>query len=339
MKKKNRKKNKVGMRVVLSIVLVLLALCVGVTAFVVLKLNKINRVDKDTESQIPQAEETFESDAEDAESDLETIDAEDVEWDDIALEDDEEIKNILLIGQDRRSGQGRQRSDSMIICSLNTKTNEITLVSLMRDMYVQIPGYSDNRINAAYAFGGMSLLDTVIETNFGVEIDGNIEVDFEGFVGAMSKIGNLDIELYQEEADYLNKQNSSWHLKAGMNSLTPEQALMYARTRHVGHADYERTERQRTVLKAAFSKIKDLGITEMVSLADELLPYFTTDLSNTEILSYAYTVAANKMQMGESYRIPIDGAYKSARIRGMAVLVPDLSANSEALKKYLYGEE
>ena len=94
---------------------------------------------------------------------------------------DDDIKNILIIGQDRREGEtGRTRSDTMIICSINTKTNKIYLTSLMRDMYVPIPGYGANRINAAYVFGGMDLLDSVIEQDFGVKIDGNVEVDFDG---------------------------------------------------------------------------------------------------------------------------------------------------------------
>ncbi|MFQ9799037.1 MAG: LCP family protein [Clostridia bacterium] len=97
--------------------------------------------------------------------------------------------NILLIGQDRREGEGRQRSDSMILATINKKSQSIYLTSFMRDMYVPIPGYSDNRINAAYAFGGMDLLDDTIETNFGIHIDGNVEVDFSGFKTLIDMMG------------------------------------------------------------------------------------------------------------------------------------------------------
>ena len=94
---------------------------------------------------------------------------------------DKDIVNLLLIGQDRREGQDRQRADSMIMVTLNKKTKQISMTSFMRDLYVQIPGYSDNRINATYAFGGMDLLDSTLNTNFGVEIAGNVEVDFGEF--------------------------------------------------------------------------------------------------------------------------------------------------------------
>ena len=77
------------------------------------------------------------------------------------------IVNILLVGQDAREGQGGQRSDSMIVCSINKTKRTVTLISIMRDTYVQIPGYGGNRINAAFAFGGYDLLDKTIEENFG----------------------------------------------------------------------------------------------------------------------------------------------------------------------------
>ena len=90
------------------------------------------------------------------------------------------IVNILLVGQDRLEGEGRTRSDSMILCTFNKRTRELTLTSFLRDLYVQIPGYGGNRINAAYAYGGMELLEQTLEQNFGVQVDGIVEVDFSG---------------------------------------------------------------------------------------------------------------------------------------------------------------
>ena len=191
-----------------------------------------------------------------AESKQETTEEDSFKFADKDVMRDEDIQNILLIGQDRRSGQERQRSDSMIICSINKKTGKITLVSLMRDMYVKIPGYQSHRINTAYSLGGMELLDETIEENFGVHIDGNVEIDFEGFIKAMTKVGKLDIHLTQDEAEYINDTLGYGKLKGGMNSLDAKQVLMYARTRYVGDGDYERTERQRKVLTTAFDKLR-----------------------------------------------------------------------------------
>ena len=190
---------------------------------------------------------------------------------------------------------------------------------------------------AAYAFGGMSLLDEVIKQDFGLVIDGNIEVDFERFVQVMSLIAPLNIELKSYEADYLN-QGSGWGLTAGVNALSAEQLLAYSRIRMVGNADYERTERQRRVVGAAINKMKELPLTDIYSLADAAMPCLTTDMSNAQILSYATTMLANKPVIGGNYRVPFDGTFSSETIYGMWVLVPDLTTNSQTVQEYLYGD-
>ena len=347
-----------GMKIVIAIVTVILIAAGAGFIFLKSKLAKINRIKPEDDTCISRDQETFEADVisqvasnGDAEETTaqDTMNPEDVVWDNVDMNvmKDKDVKNILLIGQDRRPGQGRQRSDSLIICSINKKTGKITLCSLMRDMYVPIPGYSDNRINAAYVFGGMPLIDQLIEEDFGIHIDGNIEVDFDGFVNAMSVVGPLDIELKDYEVDYMNNSSwshssgfdvDSWNLHEGVNSLTPDQALVYARTRYVGNSDWERTDRQRTVITAAFNKIKDKDLFELMEIADEILPCLTTDMTDSELLGYVYTIATSKMEMGESFRFPAEGTYSNQTIRGMMVLVPNLSANATELKKDIYGE-
>ena len=252
-----KKERKIPLAVKILIpVAVILILAVWAILFVQAKLNQISRVDEESVEKVDPSQEDFEIDEElaqeIAENKVDALDPDEVQWNnaDIDVMQDKDVSNILLIGQDRREGQGRQRSDSMIICSINKKSKKIILSSVMRDLYVPIPGYSDNRINAAYQFGGMPLLDQVMEESLGIHIDGNIEVDFEGFISAMTEVGNLDIELYQAEADHLNNGNG-WNLKEGVNSMTPEQVLAYSRIRYVGHSDWERTDRQRRVLTAA----------------------------------------------------------------------------------------
>lgn len=322
--------------ILLIIVLIIVLLMGGVYAYVNHKLSKIMRVDISPEVVVDPSLETFETE----EGLTDTIDPEDIVWNnaDIEVMKDKDVSNILLIGQDRREGQGRQRSDSMIICSLNKKTNKIILTSVMRDMYVPIPGYSDNRINAAYQFGGMELLDRVLEESLGVHIDANVEVDFEGFINCMAEIGNIDMQLNEEEAKYLNDANG-WNLQAGYNSLTPEQALAFSRVRYVGHSDWERTDRQRRVIISAFNNVKGLSIPELISLTDRIFPNVTTDMTNSKILGYVYTVVTNKMTTIDSNRLPAEGTYTCETLRkGMEVLVPDLKANAECLKEYIYKE-
>ena len=275
------------------------------------------------------------------------LDADSIDWGnaEIQVMEDEEVSNILLIGQDRRKGEDRQRSDSIIICSVNKDKGEIILTSVMRDLYVPIPGYKDNRINAAYQFGGMELLDEVIEENLGVHIDGNVEVDFDGFMESLSVLGNLDIELNATEAKYLSAHSdlsetdeNGWTLKEGVNSMTPAQLLAYSRTRFIGNSDWERTERQRKVLMAAYEKAKNMSPFNLIRLAYEIFPNFTTDLSIGQIVGYIYTVLTGGINGIESYRIPVDGTYNCVTLSaGMEVLIPDLSANSSYLQQFIYG--
>ena len=352
-KRANRKKRKkTALTILILAIAVLAAIAIIFFLFLEGTLNSIKRVDKSNEAYVARSDETFEVDSS-AGSD--TMNADDVNFNagNIDVMDSDDVKNILLIGQDKRSNQKtRTRSDTMIIASINTKTNKITMVSLMRDMYVPIPGYSANRINAAYVFGGMSLLDQVIKEDFGISIDGNVVVDFDGFLETMTKIGDLDIELTEDEANYMNaneglgsaEDNASvskaWGLTAGVNSLTPEQALTYSRMRYVGNSDWERTERQRKLLTAVFKKAKKSSVTKILSMVSDLIPYFETDLSNKEILKYVKTVLSGDIKLNsKSYRIPVDGGYTSQTISGMSVLVPDLEINSAYLQHYLYNKK
>ena len=311
-------------------------------------LGKVNRLEDRPTTVVAREDEFFLMEGEEAQED--TLTAEGVVFDLDSIEAvpiTGEIRNILLIGQDGRDYEPDEpaRSDSMIICSINTKENKVTLTSLMRDMYVPIPGYSDNRINAAYMFGGMQLLDETIEQDFGLPIDGNIEVDFSGFIKAVSVLGGIDMELTWEEAEYMNSfdwsdqhtDNSSWVLTEGWNTLNAEQALAYARIRAIGNSDYERTERQRRVIMTALQKAKAGGLISMLGMANEIAPYLTTDLSNSELISYVNALSGLDVSETESHRLPVDGSFTDEVINGMAVLVPDLYMNNQYLHEYIYG--
>ena len=276
----------------------------------------------------------------------------------------EHVTNILLIGYDLRTYEteedanregavdtSSQRSDTMIILSVNQDTNQVSLVSLMRDMYVPIPGYSSNRLNTAFALGGADLLEETVETDFGVEISGTVAVDLAGFLDAMDVVGDVDVELTAEEADYINNHSKfgtaddkrsaktkDWTLTEGMNTLTPNQALAYARVRKFGNSDYDRTTRQRKLLLAIYQKVIKSSLTDQLAIANELLPCFSTNIPTSDLLNYVYVILANHMEMRTDMRLPIDGAFTSSRIRGMSVLVPDLAASRAALQLYLYGD-
>lgn len=263
----------------------------------------------------------------------------------LLLEDDPDIINILLIGQDAREGQGRQRSDAMILLTINTHTNHMTMTSFMRDMYVEIPGYDSNRINACYQMGGAYLLDLCLLKNFGVVVDANIEIDFEGFMQVIDLVGGVDIELSQKEADFLNSRGNwevsntagTWNLKAGMNHLTGDQALAYCRDRFSdGTYDFGRTGRQQKVLTALMNKCKNMSISELDDLVQEVLPMITTDMSSSQIDQYVMNILPNLSDLQVSrLRIPTDDTYSNETINGMSVLLPDLEEIRSILKEEL----
>ena len=267
----------------------------------------------------------------------------------IPLDKSPAMKNILLIGSDKRgTEEERQRSDTMIICSINSKTGKIALTSLMRDMYVPIPGYGYNKLNAAYALGDVELLDETIQEGFGVDINGNVLVDFDSFIQTLTSVGNIDIELTQEEADYLNSggwedqgdavNDGSWNLSAGMNSLTPAQSLAYCRIRYVGNSDWERTERQRRVIMAAASKFKHSDPLTQYRVISGVLGHVTTDMTNTALLSAMFRALLASGGDMKTNLIPVEGTYYPDMIDGMAVLVPDMGQNSAYLKEYINGQ-
>jgi len=264
---------------------------------------------------------------------------EDIDWgsDVEKVEAGENIVNILLIGQDAR-GNERARSDSMILCTFNKGTNTITMTSFMRDMYVKIPGYYNNRINAAYPAGGMDLLNKTLEHNFGVEVDGNVEVNFAHFAEVIDVLGGVDIELTRAEANYINgelrNEGVSSSLGEGLQHLNGKQALWYSRIRKVGgDGDFGRTARQRKVLNSLIEEFRNADLNTMLNLVEEILPMITTDLSNAEIISLATELFPMLEDCNVvSQRIPADDAYSMTMINGMSVLLADMDAARELLK-------
>ena len=252
-----------------------------------------------------------------------------------------QITNILLIGQDRRAGQKKNgRSDAMILCSVNRRSKTVTLTSFMRDLYVKIPNKKNNRINAAYAIGGIKLLDQCLEENFGIVVDGNVVVDFRAFMKAIDLVGGVDVELTGKEAAYLNAttyaDQAHWDtdLSEGINHLNGNSALAYARIRKISGNDFGRTKRQRKILAALLEKVSKLTLPEIHRLLKTLLEEVSTDLTNAQILGLAMDLLPEiKNYQIKTQQIPAEGTYRNATIDGMQVLLPDLDKNKEILSK------
>lgn len=199
----------------------------------------------------------------------------------------EGVDNILLIGADRRSVNENGRSDSMIIVSLNHNTGKIHLTSLMRAMYVCIPrsdGQVWSMLNAAYSWGGPNLLIDTIELNFRIKIDHYVVVDFAAFTTAVDLLGGVELELTDDEAWYISSV-AKLPTPAGKSVLDGKRALVFSRIRLIDN-DFMRTARQRKVINALLGKAKNMDLSTMLALADEILPMVSTNLTNSEILMY-----------------------------------------------------
>lgn len=334
----------IALCVFLSVVLVTL---IGVTIYMESMFGLINKINPSNNQEFMSEEEYMQGEENNEDIVGPNEDPNNINWNEIEeIVGDENVINILLIGQDRRKGEVRARSDAMILCTINRSAKTITMSSLMRDMYVQIPGKSDNRINASYAMGGMELLDETIMKNFGVSVDGNVEIDFSGFQRVIDLIGGVDVELTAAEAKYLNRRGNwdleknagEWSLKEGVNRLNGSQAVAYTRIRQVGNGDFGRTNRQRVVLNILVERAKEMSLPEINNLLREVLPLLTTDLSDKEILCYVMMLFPMLSDMTiQTQQIPADGAYKMASVKGMSVLIPDLKKNRDVLAGIMEG--
>lgn len=259
------------------------------------------------------------------------------------------VINILLIGSDSRDGSADGRSDAMILLSVSSKTKRIYMTSLLRDMYVEIPGHDGNRLNAAYSFGGPELLMETVEKNLDITVNRYAVVNFEAFANLVDAVDGVELELTKEEIElvngYLNEYNELTEQefgtnymdtsKAGVVHLNGPQALAYTRNRYIG-TDFGRTERQRKVLTEVFKKLPKALVTNPTELIDGLMPNLTTNLTQWEcycLSLVAPMILSYDMEQGS---IPLEGTYQDASVRGMAVLEVDFEANKEYLHKLLF---
>lgn len=345
-KKKNSRAALRSTLIVLSIVLgLVLALLVAGTVYADYLLGKVNYVDKEATMPSYSQEEVekviYETEPENPDFTGPELTGEEVvlETAPVMAEKSENVVTILLLGADRRKNEPA-RTDTIILCTFNKTQKTITLTSLLRDMYVRIPGYKSNRINATYVMGGASLLEETLEHNFGIEVDGYVEVDFSHFAKLIDLLGGIELEVTGGISSFIYSESGT-KVKTGLQKLNGEQALHYARYRGTAAGDLDRTNRQRVVLTTLLNEYKSKSMTELLGLLDDILPMVTTDLTQDEILDYFvdfFPMLADAQIV--SKRIPTDDAFKGAKIDGMSVLVPDIPKCAEELHKILseYGE-
>ncbi|WP_219224852.1 LCP family protein [Pedobacter antarcticus] len=254
--------------------------------------------------------------------------------------------NIALFAVDRRKEDELGNSDVIMIISLDQITKKIKMTSILRDTYVEIEGKGKDKINAAFAIGGPQLAIKTLNQNFGLDIQDYINVDFFGTAKMIDALGGVDVNLKPEEIPYLNNylQEISIieHIPAtpvkvpGLQRLNGKQTVAYTRIRAVGRGDFERTERQRTVLVALFNKLQGAGAEVFPVFMSQILPNLETSMSNMTLFKIGGDILGSKSKTIEQARFPTDTMSKGIRVNNIWYLSADLKATTQSLHNFIY---
>lgn len=266
--------------------------------------------------------------------------------DDVVSED--YVHNYLIFGIEEIGGA--RNTDAMMIGTINTKDGTLKLTSLLRDSYVEIPGYKANKLNSAYSKGGVKLLIETIEKNYKIHIDGYASVNFEAFEKIVDLLGGVEIELGKEEVKYLNKTNyisnkANRNLVPGVNKMNGNQVMGYVRVRKVktlggANYDYGRVVRQQRALNAMFkSLMSSKNLFKILPISSQALNYVTTNLNQKQIEKMMGTVIESKITTLETFRVPVDGAFEAPKkYNGIGYpLVLDWERNRIELYQFIFG--
>ncbi len=350
-KKKWTTKRKV-LLVLLIILLIIMIAIAAVGIYIMSKLDKVNVVDRTYDNSIYDSIEIDPGDYAQPGPDGSSIpDSPDSVIDELQSQIDsnvqsstpikfsDDVLNVLLIGTDARTHDYRGRSDSMILVSLNKKTKQVIMTSIMRDIYIMIPGIGYSKLNHSYAWGGADLLIQTIESNFKIRIDKFVQVDFLSFESVIDAVGGVDMYINESEMTIMREViPAEQDHGEGMYHLNGKQALRFARIRYVGNADFERTQRQRRVLQEILKKAQDLSIFELNDLLDTMLPLLTTDMSKGEMLDLiTHSVSYLGYERVEQ-RVPADGMWWSVWVDGMDCLGINFDDTIKKMQGVIYGE-
>lgn len=272
------------------------------------------------------------------------------------------VTNVMLLGIDGRKSEGyTARSDTNMILSVNTAAKTIKLVSLLRDTWVTIPGLdfdgdgSDDisKLNAAFYYGGFTMLSDTIRQNFNLDIDRYIAVDFVALEKAIDVMGGIDMELSAEEAGFIPKWSDDpdrfatpdnpdlepLGYEAGVYHLNGQQALAYSRIRNLYlDSDFQRQDNQRRVIEQLLAKAQTMNFGQLVGVLDAVLPYVQTNMSHQELLNFA----AEAMGYGDfvihtDLSIPHGGDYTDGWIGdGLGLWLNDIDQSTLELHQYIY---
>lgn len=265
----------------------------------------------------------------------------------------DKILTVVLFGTDfKEEGNASNRSDSIMIASVNPNTQSVKLLSIPRDTYVSIKGYGKTKINHAYAYGKEQLSIRTINENFGLNIDKFVTIDFSGLIEIINSMGGVEVEISKEEMNYINYEldhrndlgdnpNKTKLSDFGVVTLNGEQALMHSRNRTTGGNDFIRANRQRDVLEGIMKKISTMPKTRILSLVDSIFKNISTNIKPEEyigILSSVFPDINKYTNNIISKQIPSSTYSQDKYINGVYYYSTDFEQAKKEFYEYIFNK-
>ena len=265
----------------------------------------------------------------------------------------EGITNILLVGTDGKYIEKWNRSDSMMVVTIDSKNKDIRISSIARDTYVDIPGYSTEKLTHAYAYEGIDLLREVFKVNFNLNIDKYIAVNFVSFMDIMDELGGVEVNVEEKDIKEINKyidacygyyknkdeKDKEYITKSGVQRLNGYQALAFSRIRYTDSA-FARDNRHREVAESVYKEFAQKGVETYKKCAEIILNNTKTNISPIEMMNLAYTVLKINDKDIDQFQFPLE-EYRNGHIINKQkgwVLEWDKEPNLEAWHKFIFGE-
>ena len=264
----------------------------------------------------------------------------------------EGFKNIALFGTDNRAGEtSGVRSDCIIVASINTNTKEVKMLSVYRDTMLQQADGTYDKANSAYATGGAEAAINILNKNLDLDITDYVTVNFLALADAVDLLGGIELDLTEEEVVHMNNycvETSEITGKdyeriepevAGTYQLNGVQAVSYARIRYTAGGDFERTSRQRLVIEKLVEKAKSADLGTINKVIDAVFPEISTSFSSTEIIGLAADVF--NYELGENSGFPFTPETPESipGYSGSYVVAAGLADNVRQAHEFLFGDE
>ncbi len=276
------------------------------------------------------------------------------------LQSDSQIQNIMIFGLDDHFDDDNGRADTMMLISIDKKHNALKQVSFLRDLYLPIFNQGEDKLNAAFAYGGAKLAIETIEYNFKIKIDNYIVLDFDSFIYIINSLGGLDITLTEEEINYIDWQSFRNHqveVEDELMSTAPDfegqtgvkvhvngrQALWHARNRGqegiCSGDDFARTQRQSEVIDAVIEKVQSSSIADLIKIAYDVAPMITTNMNLPDTVKTSLGMPNYLKYKVDTHKVPQKFNFDYDTVNGASVLrISNFEEEKNALYEFVFNK-